>query len=71
MATQMQLEVFRGARFRKTSSPKNACVGGYTTGKPNKMTQTTGMATQMQRKKLAWPPVLLERKRNNNKVVSF
>ena len=31
------------------------------------------MATQMQRKKIAWPPGLLERKNNNNnnKVVSF
>ena len=30
------------------------------------------MATQMQRKKIAWPPGLLERKKNNNnKVVSF
>ena len=28
------------------------------------------MATQMQRKEIAWPPGLLERK-NNNKVVSF
>ena len=28
------------------------------------------MATQMQRKKIAWPPGLLQRK-NNNKVVSF
>ena len=37
-------------------------MGGYTTGKPNKMTQSTGMATQMQRKKIAWPPRLLERK---------
>ena len=32
----------------------------------------SGMATQMQRKKIAWPPGLLERKKNNNnKVVSF
>ena len=28
------------------------------------------MATQMQRKEIAWPPGLLERKKNN-KVVSF
>ena len=28
------------------------------------------MATQMQRKEIAWPPGLLERK-NNSKVVSF
>ena len=30
------------------------------------------MATKLQRKKIAWPPGLLERKNsNNNKVVSF
>ena len=35
-------------------------------------TQSTGMATKPQRKKIAWPPGLLERKNNNNnKVVSF
>ena len=28
-----------------------------------KITQSTGMATQMQRKKIAWPPGLLERER--------
>ena len=29
------------------------------------------MATQMQLKKIAWPPVLFEREKKNNKVVSF
>ena len=29
------------------------------------------MVTQMQRKKIAWPPGLLEREKKNNKVVSF
>ena len=35
-----------------------------------KKIQSTGMATQMQRKKIAWPPGLLERK-SNNKDLSF
>ena len=43
----------------------------------DKITQSTGMATEMQRKKITWPPGLLEGKKNKtknkqtNKVLSF
>ena len=36
-----------------------------------KITQSTGMATQMQRKKIAWPPGLLEREKKKQQSRIF